>query len=63
MAKITVDSTLCVGCEWCAIVCPEEVFDIHNDVVAVVVNPDRCTLCMKCQDEQGCPEAAITVKA
>jgi NAD-dependent dihydropyrimidine dehydrogenase PreA subunit len=63
MTTITIDSALCVGCQWCAIICPEEVFDIHNDVVCVVVNLDNCTLCNKCQDEQGCPEAAITVES
>ncbi len=62
MANIKIDSTLCVGCEWCNILCPEEVFDIHNEVLASVVNPDKCTLCMKCTQDQGCPEAAITVK-
>ncbi len=62
MPTITVNSDLCIGCRWCAVVCPEGVFMLRSEVLSVPVAPENCTLCMKCMGRHGCTERAITVK-
>ena len=62
MAVITVKSELCVGCRWCAVVCPEGVFALRSEVLAVPVAPENCNLCMKCTGRHGCTTGAINVK-
>ena len=60
MPEILIDNASCIGCRACALVCPEDVFDLIGDYLATVLYPGRCTMCMVCVDE--CPEEAITVK-
>ncbi|HXY74129.1 MAG TPA: 4Fe-4S binding protein [Dehalococcoidales bacterium] len=62
MAKITINSDLCIGCRWCATVCREGVFILKSEVLSVAIAPENCTLCMKCVGRYGCPERAIVVK-
>ena len=57
MIRIEVDNDLCVGCKLCVHVCPEMVFGMAGGYVATVVRPEKCTLCLAC--EQQCPEEAI----
>lgn len=53
-----VDYDLCVGCETCAILCPE-VFEIHDDGKAYIKDADKCSSC-NCQDAiDNCPSEAI----
>ena len=59
MPEVFIDSNVCIGCRAGALGCPELVFDIVGDYLAVVVAPERCTGCMICADE--CPEEAIRV--
>lgn len=60
MIHIHIDNDLCVGCKFCALICPELVLSLSGGYVATVVNADKCTLCMDCERE--CPEDAIKVK-
>ena len=62
MATISVNFDLCIGCRYCAVVCPEGVYALRSEVLSVPINPEACTLCMKCVGRNGCPEQAITVK-
>jgi NAD-dependent dihydropyrimidine dehydrogenase PreA subunit len=62
MANITINSDLCIGCEYCAIICPQGVFFPRSLVLSVAVAPEKCNYCMKCVGIRGCPERAITVK-
>jgi len=57
--RIDIDVDACVGCRACIIQCPEGVFDVFGEYVAVAVNPERCTACMIC--EQLCYEGAIKI--
>jgi NAD-dependent dihydropyrimidine dehydrogenase PreA subunit len=61
MANITVKFDACIGCRWCAVACPEGVFALRSEVLAVAIAPEKCTLCMKCVGRNGCPERAISV--
>ncbi|MGQ9455271.1 MAG: indolepyruvate ferredoxin oxidoreductase subunit alpha [Armatimonadota bacterium] len=54
----TVDENVCTGCGRCAEFCPNEVFELRDNVV-VVANPLNCVPgCDKCASE--CPVSAIT---
>jgi NAD-dependent dihydropyrimidine dehydrogenase PreA subunit len=57
---IDIDNDLCVGCGFCALICPQLVLSLSGGYVATVVNPGRCNLCMDCEKE--CPEGAIKVE-
>lgn len=52
------DSTLCIGCRMCSIVCPHAVFTM-NEKKAALSRPENCMECGACQ--QNCPSGAITV--
>ena len=62
MAVINIKSDLCVGCRWCAVICPEGVFALRSEVIAVAVAPENCSLCMKCVGRHGCTTGAISVE-
>ncbi|RMD59157.1 MAG: ferredoxin [Nitrospirae bacterium] len=54
-----VDYDLCVGCETCAVLCPE-VFEMRDDGKAYVIGPDKCDTC-DCQEAiDNCPAEAIS---
>ena len=59
LIKIDIDNDVCVGCKFCANICPEMVLHTAGGYVATVIDASRCNLCMVCQDE--CPEDAIKV--
>lgn len=56
MARLIIDSALCVGCGICVDVCPFGALTLEDGLA--VVN-DACTLCGACVDE--CPEGAISI--
>ncbi|MBA7520376.1 Ferredoxin-2 [subsurface metagenome] len=51
-----VDESCCVGCGACVDVCPEDVYELIDDI-AKTVNKDNCTDCGLCIDE--CPSECI----
>jgi NAD-dependent dihydropyrimidine dehydrogenase PreA subunit len=55
---IEVDAEKCDGCGSCVDICPNEVFEIQDDI-CVPVNPDDCLECESCVAE--CPNEAITL--
>jgi NAD-dependent dihydropyrimidine dehydrogenase PreA subunit len=55
---LTYDSSLCVGCEMCSIVCPHGVFEMGLRL-AELVRPEACMECGACQ--RNCPSGAIRV--
>ena len=59
MYNILIIGDMCIGCRYCAIMCPCEVLDVRSDVLAFVAEPEKCDGCRICEDK--CPEHAITV--
>jgi NAD-dependent dihydropyrimidine dehydrogenase PreA subunit len=54
------DSSLCIGCGMCAIVCPHGVFALEGGVrAAQLVHWEACMECGACQ--LNCPTGAIVV--
>lgn len=62
MANITVNFDRCIGCRYCAVICPQGVFALRSEVLCVPIAPQNCNLCMNCIGRNGCPEQAIEVK-
>ncbi len=60
MPKITVDSSLCVGCGLCETNCPE-VFKMKDDGLAYVISESCKTHNLKEVSEQ-CPVTAIKIE-
>jgi len=67
MAKITIDETLCKGCELCIDVCPKKIVAIAGDRLnargyhpAYVTDQSKCIGCAFCAII--CPDVAITVE-
>lgn len=61
-ARVTVDSSTCIGCGRCMNVCPQGVFAwASNGRHAAAADPAACTLCHRCTS--ACPVSAITVSA
>lgn len=60
MIHIDINNDLCVGCKFCALICPEMVLHLTGGYVATVINAQRCNLCLACERE--CPENAIRVR-
>ena len=49
----------CKGCGLCIAFCPKKVFEADFEGKSVVVNPDECVGCMRC--DYRCPDFAITL--
>jgi NAD-dependent dihydropyrimidine dehydrogenase PreA subunit len=58
MYDVKVDDEKCVGCSECVDICPEEVFELHDEK-SVPVNAEDCVGCESCIEV--CEENAITV--
>lgn len=52
------DSSLCIGCGMCVMVCPHAVF-VMEGRLARLVRPDACMECGAC--ELNCPPGALVV--
>jgi ferredoxin len=59
MAKITVNSKLCIGCGACVSICPS-CFEMKNG--KSVVKKAKCDEPCAKEAESGCPVGAISVK-
>ena len=59
MVEVTIDRDACENNQFCFEVCPEEVFEIRNQLV-VVVRPENCTSCWLCV--QNCPTGAVSIE-
>ena len=59
MICIDINNDLCVGCKLCVHICPQMVLGMAGGYVATVINPNKCNLCMACENE--CSENAIRV--
>jgi NAD-dependent dihydropyrimidine dehydrogenase PreA subunit len=58
MFTVVVDEKKCIGCGECVDICPEEVFELQDEI-SVPVNADECVGCESCVEV--CEEEAITV--
>ncbi len=58
MYKITIDLEKCLGCGECVDICPEEVFELQEEII-VAVNEDDCVGCENCVEV--CEEDVITI--
>ncbi|MBI4447160.1 MAG: 4Fe-4S binding protein [Acidobacteria bacterium] len=62
---VTIDRSLCTGCQLCILACPQSVLKPIPDprrvegIVATVFNPALCTACRQCEDI--CPDFCIVV--
>ena len=52
------DSSLCIGCGLCSVVCPHGVF-VMDERVAALERPEDCMECGACS--MNCPSGAIAV--
>lgn len=67
MAKITVNESLCKGCEMCVNACPKGIIALAMDRInqkgyhpAALTDPDGCIGCKSCAIM--CPDVCITVE-
>jgi len=58
---ITINEEECTGCGVCASMCPE-VFEIGEDGIAHVINPEGCDACDCHEAADSCPVQAITIE-
>ena len=58
--RILIEPSWCKSCEICLDVCPERIFALDEQNVAVAVHMERCTGCQLCV--KLCPDFAIEVK-
>lgn len=59
MFKPYIDEELCIGCEECVDICPDEVLEIIDEK-ASVVEDEECVGCESCVEV--CEQEAITVE-
>jgi 2-oxoglutarate ferredoxin oxidoreductase subunit delta len=67
MNMVTIDETLCKGCELCVSACPKKIIAINRSKLNVrgynpadVTKPEQCTACAMCA--VICPDSAIRVE-
>lgn len=67
MAKITIDTNICKGCELCVNACPRGIISLSADIInakgyhpAQLTDESRCTGCASCAIM--CPDVAIIVE-
>jgi 2-oxoglutarate ferredoxin oxidoreductase subunit delta len=67
MAKITIDESVCKGCELCVVACPKHILSLNKEKLnakgyhpACSTEPEKCTGCAACATM--CPDCAITVE-
>lgn len=67
MPKVTIDQTVCKGCELCAAVCPQHILALSKDNLNAkgyhpmeLVEPEKCIGCAFCAIM--CPDCAIVVE-
>ena len=67
MPKVTINQTLCKGCELCAAVCPQHILALSKDNLNAkgyhpmeVIEPEKCIGCAFCATM--CPDCAIVVE-
>ncbi len=67
MPKVTIDQTVCKGCELCAAVCPQHILALSKDKLNAkgyhpmeVIEPEKCIGCAFCAIM--CPDCAIVVE-
>ncbi len=67
MPKVTIDQTVCKGCELCAAVCPQHILALSKKNLNAkgyhpmeVVEPEKCIGCAFCAIM--CPDCAIVVE-
>jgi NAD-dependent dihydropyrimidine dehydrogenase PreA subunit len=60
VVTLELDPEKCTGCGMCALVCPHDVFRLHNGH-ARIDDRDACMECGACA--QNCPASAISVDA
>lgn len=65
--KVTIDETLCKGCELCVSVCPKKIISVNRQKLntkgynpASVTVMEQCTACAMCA--VICPDSAIRVE-
>lgn len=61
MTEIVVDRELCDGCGECLSVCPQDVYELDDDGIAVPVRAEDCE--EDCSCVEACPPGAIWVDA
>lgn len=57
--EIRINRDFCKGCSICISMCPEDVYVADRDGKPVVVQPDMCIWCERC--EIYCPDFAINL--
>jgi NAD-dependent dihydropyrimidine dehydrogenase PreA subunit len=60
VVTLELDVDKCIGCGFCATVCPHRVFEMKQNK-AVIVNADACMECGACS--LNCPVEAVNVRA
>ena len=67
MPKVTVDNSICKGCEMCVIACPKHIIALDKSITnnkgyhpAHVTDQDACTGCGSCATM--CPDVAILIE-
>lgn len=56
---IEVNSSLCIGCEQCVLVCPAVIMELNSENIASCLNDKVCINCAHCF--AVCPEGAISI--
>lgn len=61
MAVPKIDEEACIGCGVCSSMCPD-VFELGDDDIAKVINPDGCNGCDCEEAADACPTDAIILE-